>query len=123
MCHSKLSAAYGLAIAQDYYLNDIRPSDGPLNANVCGYLAYSDTSPTDCETRCDAAAGCAGFVHVADNNCCFLKGNVDSPSANSRTIAHLKTGELLAGGSDQDSPVRLLDREPLWWLKAKACGG
>ncbi|GAQ91120.1 hypothetical protein KFL_007300060 [Klebsormidium nitens] len=76
----------------DYYLNDIRPSDGPMDAPTCGYLTYSNTDAPACETRCDAAAGCAGFVHVADVNCCFLKGRMDSPTANTRTIAHLKTG-------------------------------
>ncbi|GAQ91122.1 hypothetical protein KFL_007300075 [Klebsormidium nitens] len=71
--------------------NDIHPSDGPINAPACGDLAYIE-SPTACEARCNAAAGCAGFVHVADVNCCFLKGKLEAQSANTACVTHLKTG-------------------------------
>ncbi|GAQ91121.1 hypothetical protein KFL_007300070 [Klebsormidium nitens] len=80
----------------NYPFNDIRPSDGPVNAPACGNLAYGDTSPTACETRCNAADACVGFVHVADVNCCFLKSKLEGQNANPSCVTHLKTGS----GSD-----------------------
>lgn len=73
-----------------------------MNAQACGYLAYSDTSAADCETRCNAADACAGFVQVNDVPCCFLKSKLVNQNANSRTVTHLKSSELLVGGSDHE---------------------
>lgn len=55
-----------------------------------------------CKTRCSDAAACAGSVHVADVDCCFIKGKLEGQKANARTVAHLKTGKLLAGNNMKD---------------------
>ena len=57
------------------------------------WLKYGDTSATACETRCNAAAACVGFVHVADVNCCSLKSKLEGQSGNPRTVAHVRTGK------------------------------
>ncbi|GAQ90482.1 hypothetical protein KFL_006450030 [Klebsormidium nitens] len=82
---------YTVQSGTDYPYNDIHPSAGPAAPSACGSIAYGENA-TSCEARCNAAAACAGYVHYADLNCCYIKSKLVNPTANARTVTHLKTG-------------------------------
>ncbi|GAQ84286.1 hypothetical protein KFL_001830140 [Klebsormidium nitens] len=96
-----MGATFGLVSAQppftylvqggvDSFGNDFRPTAGPPANSVCGAIAYGEDA-TACEARCNATAACAGFIHWARNNCCFLKTQLVNPTVFLELVAHVKS--------------------------------
>jgi hypothetical protein len=93
--HSPQFTVSELPTAQDYPGNNINTTGaGVTNSEVCGVSEAYVEDATACEARCNAAAVCAGFVHDAGRNCCYIKNTLANPTFNTTTATHLKTGEL-----------------------------